>query len=135
MTTTDSALVSGTTQHACSADLQRQIYEVEAAIAPLQDRLCRLMGQKRKADSIAFIAANRITRDDVEMSDGKDKPWFGDVWTFAKWIKANRPDKLWAEWNGSIYHAADLIAGRMPDMPGCTDDLPNNAVTGSEASP
>lgn len=109
----------------CSASLAREIAALEAEIQPLADRLQKLKRQKREVDSRDFIAANRITREDVEMSSGDKKPWFGTAWEFGKWIAANSK-KRWAEWNGRIYHAADLVNGRMPDMPGETDHLPNN---------
>jgi hypothetical protein len=108
----------------CSASLARDIAALKAEIQPLQDRLNKLARQKRDADSRDFIAANRITRDDVEMSSGDKKPWFGTVWEFGEWLTENSK-KVWAEWNGRIYHAADLVNGRMPDMPGEVDHLPN----------
>lgn len=108
----------------CSASLARAIAALKAEIQPLQDRLNKLAHQKREVDSRDFIAANRIIRPDVEMSSGDGKPWFGTVWEFGEWLTGNSK-KVWAEWNGRIYHAADLVNGRMPDMPGETDHLPN----------
>lgn len=108
----------------CSASLARGIAALEAEIQPLADSLQKLKRQKREVDSRDFIAANRITREDVEMSSGDKKPWFGTVWLFGEWLAGNSK-KVWAEWNGRIYHAADLVNGRKPDMPGETDHLPN----------
>ena len=108
----------------CSDSLARGIAALEAEIQPLSDRLQKLKRQKREVDSRDFIAANRITRDDVEMSSGEKKPWFETVWEFGEWLAGNSK-KVWAEWNGTIYHAADLVNGRMPDMPAETDHLQN----------
>jgi hypothetical protein len=108
-----------------SASLSRGIASLEAEIRPLADRLQKLKRQKRKVDSRDFIAANRITLDDVEMSIGDKKPWFETAWEFGKWLAGNSK-KVWAEWNGRIYLTSDLVNGRMPDMPGETNHLPNH---------
>jgi hypothetical protein len=113
----------------CSASLAREIATLENQLKPLLDRMATLRRKERDTLSREFIAANRITREDVEMSSGDGKEWFGTAYEFGKWIAANSK-KLWAEWNGRIYHAADLVNGRMPDMPGEVDHLPN---AGSDA--
>jgi hypothetical protein len=102
--------------------VQREIEETKQAIRPLAEKLERLRRQLADMESSALIEVNKITRADVEMSSGGGKPWFGTAWVFGKWLAANSK-KVWAEWNGRIYHTADLAAGRMPDMPGCTSDL------------
>ena len=104
-------------------DIEQAIKETEAQIAPLTARLERLRREKAERDSRSFIAVNKITRDDVEMSSGDGKPWFWIVGKFADWLSANSK-KRWAEWNGRIYHTSDLLAGRMPDMPGKVEHLP-----------
>jgi len=109
----------------CSASLARQITALEIELKPLLDRMATLRRKEREALSREFIAANQITRDQVETSYGDEKPWFGTAWEFGKWIAANSK-KRWAEWNGRIYHAVDLVNGRMPEMPGEMDSLPNS---------
>jgi hypothetical protein len=109
----------------CSASLARQIAALEIELKPLLDRMATLRRKEREALSHEFIAANQITRDQVETSYGDEKPWFGTAWEFGKWIAANSK-KRWAEWNGRIYHAVDLVNGRMPEMPGEMDSLPNS---------
>lgn len=108
----------------CSDSLKREIAALEIELKPLLDRMATLRRKEREALSREFIAANQITRDQVETSYGNEKLWFGTAWEFGKWIAANS-NKRWAEWNGQIYHAADLVNGRMPDMPGMVDHLPN----------
>ena len=117
----------------CSASLAREIATLEIELKPLLDRMATLRRKEREALSREFIAANQITRDQVETSYGDEKPWFGTAWEFGKWIAANSK-KRWAEWNGRIYHAVDLVNGRMPDMPGEMDSLPNekNPASGSK---
>jgi len=110
----------------------RTIESIEAEIAglvdnikPLSARLAKLSDEFRACKSKQFIHVNGITRDNVEMSKGDDRPWFGHVWKFAEWLRRKPEAKRWAEWNGRIYHTSDLLAGRMPDdMPGLVDDLP-----------
>lgn len=108
----------------CSAYLAREIATLKTQLKPMLDRMATLRRKEREALSREFIAANRITREDVEMSSGDGKQWFGTAYNFGKWIASNSK-KPWAEWNGRIYHAADLVNGRMPDMPGDVDNLPN----------
>jgi hypothetical protein len=108
----------------CSASLAREIAALELELKPLLDRMATLRREERDALSREFIAANQITRDQVETSYGDEKPWFGTAWEFGKWIAANSK-KRWAEWNGRIYHAVDLVNGRLPDTPGDMDSLPN----------
>jgi glutathione S-transferase len=105
--------------------VQREIKETEQAIKPLAEKLDRLTRQLADMQSREFIAVNKITLADVEMSAGVGKPFFGDVRQFTDWMKLRAAfnAKPWAEWNGFIYHASDLLAGRMPDMPGRIRDL------------
>jgi len=122
---------TSTTEHfpseknTCSASLVRSIAAIEAEIQTLENQLQKLKHKKREADSRDFIVANRIILDDVEMSSGDTKPWFGTVWEFGKWLAGNS-EKVWLEWNGRIYRVTDIANGRMPDMPGEVDHLPNS---------
>lgn len=103
-------------------NLNKEIASIEAQIHTLASRLETLRRQKREEESRAFIAANDIKRADVEMSYGEGKPWFGTVYDFTRWIRANSR-KNWAEWNGRIYRVSDLLNNRMPDMPATVNDL------------
>jgi hypothetical protein len=103
--------------------VSREIEATESAIRPLVEKLERLKRERCDLESVSFIAANKIRKDEVEMSSGAGKPWFGTVHEFGRWMVARAIQKPWAEWNGRIYHASDLMNGRMPDMPGCTSDL------------
>lgn len=97
---------------------------VEQEIEELQQRLAQLRDEKRHKDSRAFIAANGITRQDVELMSGDDNPYFGHIADFVEWLNCHST-KRWAEWNTRIYLQSDLKAGHMPhNMPGFIDDLP-----------
>ena len=108
----------------CSASLARDIEILRTELHPIMAQMEDLRRKHREALSREFIAANQLTRDKVEMSSGDGKPWFGTAYEFGKWL-ARQSKKAWAEWNGRIYHAADLANGRMPAMPGDVDHLPN----------
>ena len=123
-THTDTPPTADCSSATCSASLALQIAELQSTLRPLLNRMSDLKSAERKALSREFIAANQITRADVEMSSGEGKEWFRTAWEFGIWISANS-SKKWAEWNGRIYHSADLANGRMPDMPGEVDSLPN----------
>ena len=105
---------------------QELIDDLEAEIAPLTERLEQLKRQKRDEDSREFIAVNRITRDDVEMSSGEGKPWFGTIWEFGRWMRTRAVTKPWAEWNGMIYQSTGLMSDppRPHTSAGLVDHLP-----------
>lgn len=104
------------------AQVTAEIEETQAELKQLMERLECLNRERADLESAEFIAANSIRKSDVEMSGGDSKPWFGTAREFGKWLAANSK-KVWAEWNGRIYHAQDLVNGRMPDMKGRTCDL------------
>ena len=100
-----------------SPQLRTAIQTLEAEIQPLLQKLTGLRRQLETAESREFIAANGITRAEIQLSSGPGVPWFGDVGTFGAWLKAQPSVKRWAEWNGRVFHSADLISGRMPRTP------------------
>ena len=93
-------------------------------ILQMEKEINKAKAKLREFNSRKFIALNGITSEQVEMSIGHGKEWFGEIGEFGKWLEANSK-KPWAEWNGRIYRSADLIGGLMPDMPGKTDHLPS----------
>ena len=100
-----------------------EIEETKAVVKPLIAKLENLDRLRRDCESKNFIAGNKISKADVEMSSGEGKSWFGTAWEFGRWMRTHGCTKVWAEWNGVIYHAADLKNGKMPDMPGRVSDL------------
>ncbi len=105
--------------------IDRQLADIQPNIDALIERKRILECHKRGLQSLEFIRANNITRNDVEMSSpGDGKPWFGDIWKFGKWLKTNSK-KRFCEWNGGIYFTAEIIAERMSEIaPGRVEDLP-----------
>lgn len=85
---------------------------VGGEMEPLQQEMVRLKRALQKAESLEFIRVNKITKSSVQLSDGEDLPWMGDVWQFGKWLKDNS-DKPWCAWNGLIYQSSEIINGRM----------------------
>ncbi len=71
-----------------------------------------------------WISENKVTRDQVENPDKLGLPYFGTAWAFGDWIKAQSSRKPFTEWNGTIYHTADIVAHTLPDMPGLAVHLP-----------
>lgn len=112
--------------------IEARLEEVSALLKETDDQLESLLKRRdslRKErdspSSQAFILANGIRRSDVEMSDGDERPYFGTICEFSKWLRINS-QKNWAEWNTVIYRQSDLKAGRMPsDMPARIGDLQN----------
>ena len=106
-----------------SEAIKTQIESLKAELEPLQARLSKLERDYRDALSREFIAANQITRDQVETSTkDESKPWFGHIKEFVKWLGWH-PGKPWAEWNGMIYPTSELLAGRMTDTPALYDHI------------
>lgn len=105
-------------------EIDIELAQLEAQVTPLLAMMDRLRMQRRELESKAFIAANRITKADVELSSGDDKPWFGVIDEFVTWLKAQPSHKRFAEWNERIYYTTDLLAGKMPaDMPATIREL------------
>jgi hypothetical protein len=104
-----------------SQEIQTQLDAVRAELLPLREKEQVLARELGRAKSVEFIAANAVTRADVESPDGHGQ-WFNTIWQFADWMRTNS-NKNWAEWNTIIYRTSDLLAGRMPDMPARTGDL------------
>lgn len=110
-------------------DMTLEQVEVELAgirerLAPLQRRHGLLVRRRRELRSKAFIAAYSLTRRDVEMSTGEGKPFFPHATYFAQWLRLHS-SKRFCEWNGVIYHAADMMSGRREvDAPGLVEHLP-----------
>lgn len=102
--------------------LKQEIRPIEVEMKLLNNRLESLCRELRDEESKAFIAANNICVEDVQMSSGEDIPWFGDIWTFTAWMKRKLTHQ-WMEWNGRIYSTSDLFNGRMPDVPGRVEHL------------
>ena len=105
-------------------EVELELADIAEQMRPLRKRSADLQRELRRLRSKAFISANRVERDDVEMSSGDGKPWFGTVFEFAKWMKANKTTKRFCEWNETIYFTAEIIAGRMdPDASATINEL------------
>jgi hypothetical protein len=104
-------------------NIDRELAKIDAAAEPLRRRRADLEREKRMLLSQQFLDANEITMDDVELSSGDGKPWFGHVKSFVDWMKEHGTTKRFAEWNTVIYFTQDLLAGRMPSMPATIDHL------------
>lgn len=102
--------------------LKQDIQSTEAQIESLNRRLETLRRELRDEESKAFIAANNICLEDVHMSTGDELPYFGNVWTFADWMKA-RQSLRWSEWNGQIHRTHELFEGRFHETPGRVEHL------------
>ena len=100
-----------------------RIATLKSALASATKELHDLEGDRDADLSRQFIAVNGITAEDVESSGGEGKPWFGDVVTFANWMKSTGSQKRWAEWNGSIHFASDLRSGRWSNTPALARDV------------
>ena len=107
------------------AAVTKELAEVNAAIAPLAQRRDGLNRELQRLKSLAFIDANSVTLDEIELSDGDDKPDFGIICTFGEWMRRTGCRKRFCEWNGAIYFTAEVMAGRMdPNAPGRVEDVP-----------
>lgn len=96
--------------------LAKQIVPLNAALRIAESQLKALKAQR-------WIAANNVTRDQVEMSDKDDHPYFGTASDFGEWMKENSHKRFY-EWNTQIYFVSELHAGRMdPNDTATLDDL------------
>mgnify|MGYP001612032416 CR=1 FL=1 len=101
-----------------------ELVQISKQLKPLLDRQAALRTKRRELASMAFIEANAITKDDVELSSGDGKPYFTFVHQFVEWLRSKNKCKRFAEWNGTIYFTSDLLSRRMPgDRPARIEDL------------
>ena len=109
----------------------KTLEEVTTELAGIKDRMRQLTARRSELErergtleSAAFIAANKITRNDVQMSSGDDIPFHGNVAAFGKWLAETNCRKRWCEWNGDIVLTAEVIAGTLKEYgPGRTSEL------------
>ena len=104
------------------SDVVRDIEAVQVELKSLKERLERLNRERVEIESVTFIVANGIKKEDVELSSGEGKPWFGTAWEFGEWLALNSL-KVWAEWNRRIYYTTDLVNERLLDIKGRVCDL------------
>ena len=94
-------------------EINSEIAEITETLNPLHERRVVLHREKRLLMSRQFIAINKITRDDVEMSSGDGRPFFGHTTAFIDWLKKRGTTKRFAEWNDKIYFMSDFLAGKL----------------------
>lgn len=92
--------------------IEAEILILKEKIKPLTHRLSVLKTQLGRERSKEFIRVNGITLENVEKSDGQDKPFFGHVYKFGHWLEKHS-EKPWAEWNGRLYLTSELARGLM----------------------
>ncbi len=106
-------------------DIEAVLYELNETLKPMIKRKGELEQKLRKAKSLKWILDNNVTINDVESSSDKNKPWFGNVNTFGKWLSVNS-GKKYCEWNGLIYETKKFINGFIDrDAVGNVQDLPS----------
>lgn len=102
--------------------------EIEAKIAHLLTHKEGLLCDLREALSREWVAANGVTMKDVQLSSGDGVPWFDHIQDYANWLAENST-RRWAEWNGRLYYAAELMAGKMhPNAAGLIEHVPKEDV-------
>lgn len=106
------------------------ITEFEEALQTLKDKQSVLLHETRGVEreirrmkSKNFIAANAVSKIDVELSNGDDRPWFGDVFVFTDWLKGRKPLKRFVEWRGRLCFTSELIEGKFKPTDGYVEDL------------
>jgi len=90
------------------ADVEHELAEVEYHIEPLRKRQVELQSELQHLISQQWIADHNMTRDQVEMSKGKGKPWFGHIRHFIDWLYQQSSMKPYAEWNDRIFLTGNL---------------------------
>lgn len=115
-------------------EVEAELRSTEEQMKPLAARWEQLNRERLRLKSVAFIEANGVRREEVEMSSGDGKPYFSTVWEFAKWMKANKVTKRFCEWNQRIYFTAEIILGRMdPEAPATICDLTAESKVGARS--
>lgn len=94
--------------------------ELRAATARVRELEEMLAG----VESRTWIAENKVTKGDIQHSDGNGLPWFETISEFASWLRGKKSLKKWVEWNGHIYLTSEILAGKFPrHAPGRVEDV------------
>lgn len=105
-------------------EMEEEIDALEQEIALLSSCVSGLRWEYRRVASREFIARHQITKADVHCPNGEGMPYFGMIWTFADWAKTQEK-RRWLSWNGELYLADEIFAGRMEQNPiGLYADVP-----------
>jgi hypothetical protein len=91
---------------AAEDDLLREFQQTEKALREVREAI-----RTRRAE--LFIKANKVTKNDVQLSSGEGVPWFGNIFAFSEWLRGLHSIKRFCEWNGSIYFSSDMLNGRL----------------------
>lgn len=104
-------------------EINAEIASITKQIQPLSSRLLELQQLKRAHRGRAWIEANGVRLEDVELSNRDDLPYFGHVSKFAEWLRKNSR-KRFCEWNTVIYFTREIVIGKMdPDAPATMEHL------------
>lgn len=116
-----------TTESRTIEDVEAEMRDVELQLAPLNKRMEQLYRERERLRSLQWIEAKGVRRDDVYFSSD---PEFRGVITvdvmaaLIRRITGNR--KRFVEWNGVLYHTAEVIDGNLVrDAPGRAEHLPD----------
>lgn len=100
-------------------EIERQIKALNEQMRPLIIERDKLENNRRHEQSRNFIKATKARIEDVELSSGEGKPWFGTIFEFSKYIKSKSIKKRFCEWNDRVYFTSDILAGRMDNDCSC----------------
>ena len=103
-------------------EMEAESVVVMSKMKPLQERLRQLSEALSEGKSKRFIEVNNITLDDVQASEGKGVPYFGELDCFIDWLRKNS-NKRFAEWNGGLYYQSDLKDNKFIVTDGYYDDV------------
>ena len=105
-------------------EIENELSVLKGQKITIQTQIAKLTEKRRAILSKQFIKKHSITRENVELSSGDNKPFFAHIDTFATWLRANNITKRFVEWNGTIYHTKDITSRKFPyGMPATVKDL------------
>lgn len=107
--------------------IESDIAEIERRIEPMRRDKQSLVRELRRAKSIAWIKANNVTRDQVQLSSGDNIPWHSHCEAFATWLLQTKCEKRFCEWNGTLFFTAEMKTGYVDfsKHPGKLEDVPS----------
>ena len=104
-------------------ELRERIESLSAEVDNGKDELRKLKNELRELESREYIQANQITAENLELSEGEDKPYFPHIQDFSFWL-LQHSDKKYAEWNEVIMEQKDLKEGRLVYTPARVRHVP-----------
>lgn len=96
-------------------EMLARIEAIEVITDPLMEELGALEMEIRKLKAAEWIAANGVTKDNVQLTMGGSPgvPFFEELKQAKEWVATQTVSHPFVEWNGQIFSRENFMQSRM----------------------